>query len=693
MCSRRPKAKTLARGTVDQRSQQAERIGTKVKAHFGRSYVQAKVQQVAVGILRRSRANENSVQLEQHDWSHGILATAIWSNACRQAEAEAEGHETFHGLPNPNPPNPPNPPAAPVQAYILNMESFFRSFVHKVHAHALARPGDVCDETSVRSLLVIIEDKSVSSDVAFAAIDALVSGANWNPSSFLSCGGVAAMIGYLTDRTMPAKEEMPIRARIINLLTHAPQGELQEAIINGGGTPVVRSLFDCYISMENPVISFELVCLLSTNDSLLLGMSQSNLLAPLMQLLTNSTLDDADATVYAVRALYYLILSANDVACFWRFGGAFLITSLARHRAMKKTGSSHVTRLLARIASRQSDGVTVGRREIVDVIANKNVGYAILYELAEAQSFTDFLYLQPYTTMSKFLHSASVVHKFVNIVVQHISTQFITHEHLQQVFQILYEVEDVAFTDACFLFRALEDDPDNGIHAAYLMLRRADTIRIGQHMSELLAFFFGKIVSCAHTTVTEKTRCDFDEMLSIHLGILWDLPAAITSPFQVYGGVATFVHTATLVLGGVPPIPGTRAGDLIINRLSLDIRALMHGSPTQTTIAYLRDLDQKYRLECLVDVPIAHTVDNVAFVPQCPITLGSMHFPVVASDGHTYELTSLIQMARCSDTLRSPLTREDLESFVIFNRGAAECQPLAAAPTSTPPASPTVHIY
>lgn len=55
----------------------------------------------------------------------------------------------------------------------------------------------------------------------------------------------------------------------------------------------------------------------------------------------------------------------------------------------------------------------------------------------------------------------------------------------------------------------------------------------------------------------------------------------------------------------------------------------------------------------------------------CPITLEHVHCPVVVSDGHTYELSALVRMARTAETteaLRSPLTRQSLSTWVTHNR-------------------------
>ena len=59
---------------------------------------------------------------------------------------------------------------------------------------------------------------------------------------------------------------------------------------------------------------------------------------------------------------------------------------------------------------------------------------------------------------------------------------------------------------------------------------------------------------------------------------------------------------------------------------------------------------------------------TVATDTVCPITLEGMPCPVVASDGHTYELEALVRVARTGATFRSPLTREPLATWVAYNR-------------------------
>ena len=58
----------------------------------------------------------------------------------------------------------------------------------------------------------------------------------------------------------------------------------------------------------------------------------------------------------------------------------------------------------------------------------------------------------------------------------------------------------------------------------------------------------------------------------------------------------------------------------------------------------------------------------------CPLTLDWFHCPVTASDGTTYELSSMVQLYRqfavekTVDSFLSPMTRERLHESVTYNR-------------------------
>ena len=65
---------------------------------------------------------------------------------------------------------------------------------------------------------------------------------------------------------------------------------------------------------------------------------------------------------------------------------------------------------------------------------------------------------------------------------------------------------------------------------------------------------------------------------------------------------------------------------------------------------------------------------------RCPVLLEEVHFPVILSDGHTYELETVVEMMRHSNplTMTSPLTREPLVPQGIVNHALLHPSPLTS---------------
>ena len=100
------------------------------------------------------------------------------------------------------------------------------------------------------------------------------------------------------------------------------------------------------------------------------------------------------------------------------------------------------------------------------------------------------------------------------------------------------------------------------------------------------------------------------------------------------------------------------------------------GSLTHGTVAYFHFILDTYHIEdgdCTVrDVRLEQHDDIVAkgvwdCISTCPITLATMHRPVVASDGFTYEMQALVRHLQKEPAL-SPMTREPLTLSLTFNR-------------------------
>jgi hypothetical protein len=158
-------------------------------------------------------------------------------------------------------------------------------------------------------------------------------------------------------------------------------------------------------------------------------------------------------------------------------------------------------------------------------------------------------------------------------------------------------------------------------------------------LSRALVPCFPLLVACADPD---------DETLAAHLTeLLQGDCAAVTAPLVVHGCDRVAVHVLHLLLGdGYAHDPTTKLG-AAVERV---VRAYGVRPPFAHALA---------------DDGAKRTVPTDTV---CPITLEGMHCPVVASDGHTYELEAIVRVARTGTTFRSPLTREPLATWVAYNR-------------------------
>ena len=85
---------------------------------------------------------------------------------------------------------------------------------------------------------------------------------------------------------------------------------------------------------------------------------------------------------------------------------------------------------------------------------------------------------------------------------------------------------------------------------------------------------------------------------------------------------------------------------------------------------YMVDLCAKYGMdnETCMHCPMTYTETH----QKCPITLCGFRYPVVATDGNTYEFQGLVDHFFSQPTFKSPLTREDMDATLMYNRSIME---------------------
>ena len=166
----------------------------------------------------------------------------------------------------------------------------------------------------------------------------------------------------------------------------------------------------------------------------------------------------------------------------------------------------------------------------------------------------------------------------------------------------------------------------------------------------------------------DSTLCEIFDRIA-------ERPEHVCFPLRVHGSPSALLfHVIDLV--APPPLVETTAFAARVREYLTD--EILSGRPLETSgdLQYCEDLRGRYALEGVRVPREAHDVPEAdrlgACVPTCPITLQRMHCPVIASDGHTYELAALARSVRHGAGVTSPLTRQELQPWVVYNRAAHE---------------------
>ena len=153
---------------------------------------------------------------------------------------------------------------------------------------------------------------------------------------------------------------------------------------------------------------------------------------------------------------------------------------------------------------------------------------------------------------------------------------------------------------------------------------------------------------------------------------------------QLHGCVigGALFHAITTIVGRHLSKVGTRVNRHIRSFLEDCIHTSRKNNNTTWGLErYSNELERRYFLNCTSKVLYSplylrmHTFTKLGnLITICPITLETMHCPVVACDGNTYELSAIIMLKKNETDFLSPLTRIPLHPFVFYNRALHESE-------------------
>lgn len=150
---------------------------------------------------------------------------------------------------------------------------------------------------------------------------------------------------------------------------------------------------------------------------------------------------------------------------------------------------------------------------------------------------------------------------------------------------------------------------------------------------------------------------------------------AICLPFDVHGVDMPLMHLIDCVVPVVPPV-----NTHLFRVVQSFVECCVMRDLAPHVLRGLRPVVEAYLCNTTLGVATLEQIDRREVVTTdlehatCPISMDLMSCPVVASDGRTYELKSILRVAWStrSGMVTSPITREGLRLVLYFNRFALD---------------------
>lgn len=544
------------------------------------------------------------------------------------------------------------------------MESLLRSFVGKVQ-HLEKEEVDATEDT-LHHFLCILSRPTLPDDILDSTLEIIDVMARKNDTLFLNCKGVETLVNLLARRRSIQDED-----NVISLMLDLDGGrQLKEYI---------RSLPTHDFSI---VMQFILqhcttcVCLHFVTDCLRCSDLRPHILAlePLRPILASFSSENEVTLLATFYCVTNCIDSHERCLFFWTNGGSQVVNAMASMRVHHGLLKGQLLRSMTRIVP-----TVVGMDELQGVYMT-TLFMALSMDVSEDPD--PFIHISGVRHLVQ-LYPQELVSTFVSAVFDRFIDDYdgLTHFLRLQTLDVLIVFCNVV-VDMDELVTALVKHLANAIPNPETDIM----VRIGRLMCQ--AFSLSDLA--VHFAVLWNVLCQpcldsaeygyFDHELAARFDELVHQPQIAVFPLVLHGPVKSDIlfHVADTLFGGTPPPPDTTCGDKVHDFL---VQCAKDLSRTVGNLRYVTEVRAKYDLEGNEEEHPVSLLDSFtgccvppeavivrSCVSKCPVTLMPMHLPVIASDGHTYELQSMVQIVRQGMGFVSPMTRATLRPWVVINQ-------------------------
>ena len=532
------------------------------------------------------------------------------------------------------------------------MDDFLRSFVTKVNVHS----DTACDQDEARRVMEVLlpfVHERTPPDCLDKVLSSLSTLSCAMPDAFEACGGyerVVRAFGWMTSSVGHALDIVGSDpARCIDLLLSLETTD-----------PFLELLTQVHFDTLKKMRTVLHVLQTLHKGGFRLGDWNPNRLLPRM--LACGLTTDQDLSVGVFDLLGEVCLSSEALAeqfvanlSVYTGDACCLLTCATNVSLSGMSGRLTLVRFVGRLANKFPH---VANRLIG--IASPRFHAALVEEVREDAKMRYTLRMTNADVLwSHLAELASFREVFVWRAIHDVEDDA-TSSHLERAFDVLHglhidESMMVRLYETCKMMGGMRG------RAACLLSSKLTVRSLLPHLPSML-------------DVLDRESCvELDERLAVLFHSLKDTPAPLLGEVQVKGPPPKGV-LYHLLLDRVlrMPTPGKRFVDLMDGSFKSAVvkfvEEQLNDAPLLTVggVRYARDLadacglTEVFSSSISVPHPLPPTI-------TCPITLESMHCPVVASDGQTYELSALVRTSE-KKALQSPLTREYMLPYVYVNR-------------------------
>lgn len=546
------------------------------------------------------------------------------------------------------------------------MNALLKSFVNKVHLHATA--SEVCEDAEevVKYLLPVLSC-SGEMEVKVRALYTL-SRVHHRTESSLRHDPSGAVLDAVLDfvaGNRPSGVPSPCIRDVCDLVLAAELAVVRDAC-SQRGEQIVSTLWTWFSSAPpDRFFPFVSLCTVAELDE---GVHTIRNMDRYIRCWGSGISRSIEHTLLAIRVAVPLLGTEDAFEVWWRTSGHDLCETYSRFASViDGTADTTATDVLLMVTEHVPFDTPIPLcvpSQIMDACCNDVLRKDDVEDgLVSSVEKVSRLLAQNRSLQAQFLAHEAFVVRYCHTVLERFQTlNPVARNTALDLLTAVATVGNILIQEDVIdaLYRL--DDHETAYRRSLLFAYGMPTSRVVGEFARLLSF-------CEQGSDENDTSLDC--VLCNHFDTLVEQPRHVVGVDVDGNARHVLFHCISNLLGDVP-LGTSYVSNMMRTFLEDGIASVWEQSRSRGTLLYIEHLRNTYDLTGgsesggLPEEDRWRMITPKYCIPTCPITLEAMHCPVVASDGHTYELSAIAKVLR--GTGKSPLTREELRPWVVFNR-------------------------